>query len=349
MIFINASLGEGGGQVLRTALALSAITGQAAQLHSIRAKRKNPGLAPQHLLVVQALAKITKAEVKGAALRSQTLTFAPQTRPQPGEYVFDVTEAAKGGSAGAVTLLWQAVWLPLALAGSASRLTLRGGTHVPWSPSFHYLQHTFIPMMARAGFDLRLRLNAWGFYPVGGGEVVAEIKPATVLRPLDLRERGAARRVQGLAVAVNLPAHIAQRLAARATNRFAIAALPATITPSREKSAVGMGAGLWLWVEHENARAGFGALGERGKPSEHVADEAVDALIAHDRVGVAVDPYLADQLLLPLALVPAPSVYATSALTPHTLTNAEVIQYFLPTLIRIEGGEGEPGMVRVGE
>lgn len=349
MLQIDGSYGEGGGQVLRTALTLSALTGQAVHLRRIRAGRRQPGLAPQHLTGVLALAQICQARVRGATLRSTELVFEPQTAPVAGEYFFDVADQTEGGSAGAVSLIWQTLWLPLALAGAASRLTLKGGTHVAWSPPFDYLTRVFLPTVAPLGLATQLYLDAWGFYPVGGGVVRVEIPPARLpLQPLTLTERGALRRVWGLGVAAALPAHIAQRLADRAGRQLRDLAVPLAVAPARVRSA-GPGAGLFLVAEYAQARAGFSALGEKGKPSEQVADTACAELQAHHAAGAPVDPHLADQLLLPLALAAetGASTFRTSRVTQHLLTNACILEQGLPVKVEIDGQEGETGEVRV--
>lgn len=349
MLEINAAEGEGGGQVLRTSLTLAAITGQAVRLVNIRARRKNPGLAPQHLTCVLALARVCKAAIKGAALRATEIIFEPRTAPQAGDYAFDVAEVAGRGSAGAVTLLWQTLWLPLALADGPSQLTLRGGTHVPMSPSVHYLSQVFVPTLEPLGWQLKLQLEAWGFYPAGGGALRAHIAPMRGGRgqPLQCLERGALQHIAGLAVAANLPAHIPQRMATRLTKQLQAQGFGSmTIDPKREK-ATGPGAGLFVWAEYAHARAGFSVLGEQGKPSEQVADDLAAELLAHHTTGAPVDPHLADQLLLPLAFATGPSAFCTSALTQHLLTNAHIIQQFLPIKIEITGELGGVGEVRV--
>jgi RNA 3'-terminal phosphate cyclase (ATP) len=347
MIEIDGAQGEGGGQVLRTALVLSALTGQPLRMRRIRAGRGNPRLAPQHLTVIRALAGVCGATLEGARLRATELEFRPQRPPRAGTYAVDVAEAATGGSAGSVTLVLQAMHLALAFAGAASRLRLEGGTHVPHSPPWHYLAHVYLPAVARMGLQAETRLERWGFYPVGQGEVTAEIGSGNgPLAPITLEERGAVRRVWGVAVAANLPAHIPQRIAARANKVLAGGGLRPQVQALRERAA-GPGAGLFLVAEYDGSAAGFAALGEKGKPSEQVAEEASLDLLANHAAGQPVDMHLADQLLLPAALAAGHSRYATCRLTQHTLTNADVIRQFLPAEIEIEGRVDEAGVVRV--
>jgi RNA 3'-terminal phosphate cyclase (ATP) len=356
LIEIDGSYGEGGGQVLRTALTLSVITGQTMHLRRIRAGRRNPGLQPQHLTGVLALAKVCQAELRGAGLKSTEIVFAPQSKPRAGEYKFDVAAVAKGGSAGSVTLIAQTMLAPLALADGPSEVTLIGGTHVSWSPSFHYLAHVFLPTVARMGLRAEADLEAWGFYPVGGGRVRIEVTPppsegfptgeGSGVRALSLLDRGSLKRVWGLGVAANLPAHIPQRIVSRARNVLAEGGVRAEITPVRERAA-GPGAGLFLVAEYEHVLAGFSSIGEKGKPSEQVAEEAALDLLAHHRSGEPVDMHLADQLLLPMALARGRSEFRTCRVTQHLLTNTHLIQQFLPVRIEVEGEEHRPGQVTV--
>ena len=369
MIEIDGSLGEGGGQVLRSALSLAALTGQAFHLTNLRARRKQPGLAPQHLTSVRAAAAVCRAEIRGAHERSLELWFSPRGHPTSGEYLFDVRDAAKGGSAGGVSLIFQTILLPLLSAHGTSHVVLRGGTHVPWSPSFHYLKDVFLPALRRMGVEAEVQLNAWGFYPVGGGEIEATILgrknkeegrkgqeeeggnmnglALAVERPITVKERGELLGASGLAVAANLPSHIPQRIADRARNLLKAGGISADLRPERVRSE-GPGAGLFLTADYQHATAGFGSLGQKGKPSEQVAEEACRAFLDFYNYRIAaVDMHLADQLLLPCVLAPGRSEYTTSRVTQHLLTNAEVIRRFLPAKIVVEGGLEQPGLVRV--
>jgi len=346
MLEIDGSQGEGGGQVLRTSLALAILTGKAIRLINVRAGRRNPGLAPQHLACVLAAKEICNAEVEGTALKSTQLTFAPDSPASPGNYTFDVSQLAGRGSAGAVTLLLQAILLPLALADQPSTLTLRGGTHVAWSPPVHYLQWVLLPTLKQIGLEAGIEHHKWGWYPKGGGEIQVNIHGQGKLRGIDITERGQLLAGEGLAVASNLPSHIPQRIAGRANNLLKSAGLPPKVEPERT-SGPSTGAGIFLGVTYANARAGFSALGRVGKPSEEVATEAAEALIAYHHQSAALDPHLPDQLLPALALAKGPSTLSTQEITRHTLTNISVIQHFIDRPITVDGAEGQPGIVHV--
>jgi RNA 3'-terminal phosphate cyclase (ATP) len=222
VLTIDGSFGEGGGQILRTALSLSTLTARAFRLVNIRARRRNPGLLPQHLSAVRAAAAISGAAVSGDQLGSVELNFAPSHLPRSGSYVFDVAQTAERGSAGSVTLILQTLLVPLALADGASSLVLRGGTHVEWSPPFDDLASSYFPILRRMGFGIEAELKRWGWYPVGQGEVVCSIATAPAeagvvgIKPVELLSHGPLRRIAGRAVAANLPAHIPQRMVDRA-------------------------------------------------------------------------------------------------------------------------------------
>jgi len=341
---LDGSYGEGGGQILRTALSLSALTGHAVYITNIRAGRTKPGLRPQHVTAVRAVAALCDAELEGDYLDSQTITFIPRTSPQSGTYTFDVTEAARGGSAGSVMLILQAVLLPLALGSGPSRLYLKGGTHVEWSPSALYVEKVFLPTLARMGVRAQLKITQWGFYPRGGGEVTVDIEGDAVLRPLEIGERGDIEAVRGMAYVAELPSHIPQRMTDRAYSLLRKAGMPVHIEPRHVPSS-GAGAGLFLWACYAQALAGFTALGRRGLPSEEVAEMAVRDLLAHHRTGAAVEPHLGDQLVLPLALVGGDACLSVSEVTQHLLTNIWVAHQFGFTSVRAEGEIGDPGMI----
>jgi RNA 3'-terminal phosphate cyclase (ATP) len=348
MLTIDGSHGEGGGQNLRTALALSVITGRPMRIERIRAGRQKPGLHPQHLTAARAAAVICGAQLEGDELGSQALTFVPDGPPHPGEYVFDVAQVTQSGSAGSVGLVLQTVFLPLALAKGPSRLTIRGGTHVPWAPPVPYLTHVFLPTLARMGVQAQIEQVRWGFYPAGGGEIQVQIEGKATLNPIQLTKQGKLRRVWGTAAVMNLPAHIPQRMANRARNVLAEAGIQAQVEPSRLRGA-GPGAGIFLFAEYKSADqdicAGFAAYGHKGLPAERVAETACESLLAHHRSDYPVDPYLADQLALPIALAQGESQIATSRVSHHLLTNVWVIGQFLPQALDITGEQGTRGTI----
>jgi RNA 3'-terminal phosphate cyclase (ATP) len=338
MLTIDGAYGEGGGQILRTALTLAAILSQPICLKNIRAGRKNPGLAAQHLTAVRAAAIICNADLSGDQFGSTQLTFAPQSPPIPGLYEFDVAEAREGGSAGAATLILQTLLLPLALANKASAVTIRGGTHVPWSPPFHYIRDVYLPMVAHLGLEATLTLLAWGWYPAGNGEIKVEIPGRTHLTNGSKKlgsERGPLKQIKGVAVASSLPAHIAQRMRDRTVNLLTQQRLPVAIEPQRVRSK-SPGAGIFLVAEYESSRAGFGVLGKKGKPSERVAEEAVNDLLAFHHSQAALDEHLTDQLILPIALSDWSGSLSAQRLSKHTLTNIWVVEQFLGPVARVE-------------
>jgi RNA 3'-terminal phosphate cyclase (ATP) len=328
MIHIDGSYGEGGGQILRTSLSLAAITGKPITINNIRAKRKKPGLAAQHLTAVRAAAKICNADLQGDALGSTMLQFAPQTAVQSGNYIFDVTEASQGGSAGSVALVLQTILLPLALANNDSQVILKGGTHVSYSPAIAYIEQVYLPMLRRMGVNAEIKLNAWGWYPQGGGEVELRVKGNTgQLRGINIIERGDLQEVKGIAVVTELPANIPQRMVNRAVNLLHAEDIKTNIIPLRAKG-IAPGAGLFLTAVYENSLAGFGALGRLGLTSEKVAEIACEEFLKFHQTSAPIDEHLADQLLLPAVLADEASQYRVAEVTLHLTTNAWVIQQF---------------------
>lgn len=342
MLTIDGAYGEGGGQIIRTALALAAILTQPVRLINIRANRSTPGLAAQHLTAVNAAAMVCEARVTGDRLKSTTLVFEPQVAPVAGFYEFDVAQAREGGSAGAATLVLQTVLLPLMFAPGTSEVTVKGGTHVPWSPPFHYISEVYLPSLARLNLTATAELVAWGWYPAGGGEIKLQVVGAAspvARQPLPVwHERGSLKQVGGVAVASSLPAHIAQRICNRALNLLEQAGLPAMIEPQRVRS-VSPGAGLFLTAEYGNGGpswAGFSALGKQGKPSEQVAQEAVDDLLAFQHSEAVIDEHLADQLILPLAVLGQAIRLKVQRISQHTLTNLAVVEQFLGPVATVD-------------
>lgn len=336
---IDGSIGEGGGQVLRTALALSILRQQPIVIYNIRAGRKNPGLQEQHLQAVNAAAAICQAQVDGAERHSQRLTFRPGAA-RGGEYTFRIA------TAGSATLVLQTALLPLTRAGQRSRLTITGGTHVPWSPPFEFIQEHWLAFLARMGIQAQATLLRCGFYPQGGGQIQAVIQPSAEILPLNLNGRGELRAISGVSAVGNLSLEIATRQKHQALRRLE-PRFPQTKIKAQAVNAFGKGTYLFLKAQFEHGAGCSSALGAIGKRAEQVADEAVDELLAYINSGANLDAHLADQLLLPCALAEAPSCFTTSQVTLHLLTNAQVIQLFGAAEVEIQGELGQPGVVRV--
>ncbi|MFH0810661.1 MAG: RNA 3'-terminal phosphate cyclase [Pseudomonadota bacterium] len=343
---IDGSHGEGGGQILRTALALSALTGEKLLLTNIRAGRSKPGLRAQHLAGVRAMERICGARVRGAAMGSTELLFEPGA-VAGGDYLLDVAAEKTMGSAGATSLVFHALLPALSFAPEGSHLTIRGGTHVAWSPSFHHLAEVFLPTVARMGLRARVGLNRWGWYPRGGGEVEAEVTPVAgfFLRPIILEEQSFSPEwVEVLSASSGLPAQVRERQCRRLLARLAERGLEAECR-LMEAPAGGAGSLVFIKAGCGELTVGFSALGERGKRAEQVADEAAEVFFDFlDGTG-AVDEHLADQLVVYMALAKGESSFRTSRVSPHLVTNIWVVENFMGKIFQLEGDLGEPGRV----
>lgn len=336
---IDGSAGEGGGQVLRTSLALSVLTGRPLAITKIRATRSPPGLRPQHLKAVQAAAMVSGGRVEGARLGAVEIFFVPR-RVCGGRYRFEI------GTAGATSLVFQTLFVPLSFADGPSQVTVAGGTHVPWSPCFEYLAMQWLPAVRGAGYRGSLRLESAGFYPRGGGAIRGDVLPAGELLPMNLMDPGTLQRIRGASVTCGLDTRIAIRQRLRAMERLENVNVPVDIELGSLHGR-SPGSVLVLFAELSRTRLCAFALGARGKPAGRVADEAVDELLRALDSHAACDRYLADQLLLPLACVPAASHLSTAEVTPHLLTNAHVIRKFIPIEVHVSGEPGKPGEVWV--
>ena len=327
-IHIDGRNGEGGGQILRTALTLSAICRAPVSIHHIRGRRKRPGLRPQHLIAVKALEGITRASVRGATIDSHDLIFEP-TGIYEGDYSFDI------GTAGSTGLVLQAVMPVLLFGKTPSRVRIRGGTHVPWSPSFHYLKEIFLPTLKGMGGEGTVEIDTWGWYPKGGGTIRAEITNTQGLTPIRLINRGAIRSLHIFSAASNLPFSIAKRQMEQRIQRFGhLHCTPATTVENAPSS--GQGTVLFVHAQCEGGGGGFTSLGKRGKMAEEVANGACDECIVFLNSKGVVDRYLADQLVLYMALARGRSQIITERITEHLLTNIWVIEQFLPISFAID-------------
>jgi RNA 3'-terminal phosphate cyclase (ATP) len=339
MLTIDGSHGEGGGQILRTALALSAIKGLPFRMVNIRSGRKKPGLQPQHLMAVRAATAIANAEISGDDTGSMEITFAPRAI-HGGSFRFDI------GTAGSISLVLQTIIPILLFARHSSTITVTGGTNVPFSPSADYLIEIFAPTVNMLGYSIGIHRDRYGFYPRGGGTVRVEVFRGGTLSPLEATTRGAIRRVTGCSGVGNLPDSIAERQKKRTVE--ILKALPCPVDVERIRvDAYGPGSFVFLRLEEEHGLAGFQALGAPGKPAEIVAAEAANQLLDHTETGAALDPHLADQIVLYLAMCRGRSVFTTSAVTRHLLTNLWVMEQFDACRFSVVEKPGFPGTIRI--
>lgn len=341
MIEVDGSMLEGGGQILRMTVALSAVTGVPVRIFNIRAKRENPGLRAQHMTAIRAVASLVDAEVKGLALGSMELTFRPRTI-KGGNFRFDV------GTAGSTTLVLQSLLPAAAFAPSRVSVEIVGGTDNPLAPPVDYVIHVLKPTVAKMGYNFEVNLLRRGFYPKGGGMVRTSITPVPKLMPLRLEEQGEVKVVKGISYSSRLPDHIARRMADSASKLLRKAGLEAEIElevlePGHPKCALNPGCGIVLWTETTSgAVLGSDNLGEIGKPAEKVGEEAARKLLEEIESGATVDRHLADQLIVYMALAEGESVIKVNELTMHTLTCIELSKKLLPqTSFKVVKGRPE--------
>jgi RNA 3'-terminal phosphate cyclase (ATP) len=324
MVTIDGSYGEGGGQILRTSLALSLVTGKPFSIHSIRAGRKKPGLMRQHLTAANAAAEIGRAEIEGNRIGSQAFTFEPKMI-KPGNFHFAI------GSAGSCTLVFQTLLPALLIADNPSEIILEGGTHNPFAPPFDFLEKAFLPVINQMGPGVEAVLEKPGFYPAGGGRFKVSIKPADLKR-FDLLERGNIIYKTARACVANLPVNIAGR---------ELRVIREKLEWDRERleaveveNSQGPGNILILEVKSENVTEVFTGFGEKGISAEKVAKRAAKSVREYLAFDVPVGRYLADQLLIPMALAGG-GKFRTLSPTRHTTTNIEVIKKFLDVDIAV--------------
>jgi RNA 3'-terminal phosphate cyclase (ATP) len=325
MLTIDGSSGEGGGQILRTALALATVTGKPFQIEKIRAGRPKPGLLRQHLTAVNAAAEISGAAVSGVELGSGALTFTPG-QVRAGEFAFAV------GTAGSATLVLQTVLPALLTAPAPSRLVLDGGTHNPTAPPFDFLTKSFLPLINRMGPTVTAELERPGFYPAGGGRFTVSIAPVPRVLPLDLVERGAIRDLRARAIVANLPRSIGEREVKVIGKLLSLA--PKSLVVEEVRRAHGVGNVAMVEVETDHHTEVFTGFGEVAVRAEAVATKVAQEARAYIASGVPVSRYLADQLLIPIALADA-GRFRTGPLSRHTTTNIEVVRQFLEVNINL--------------
>ena len=334
-IEIDGSYGEGGGQILRTALSLSCITGCGLRLFNIRKNRKKPGLMQQHLTCVNAVSEICNAEVHGNEAGSTELTFVPH-KIKSGNYFFDIK------TAGSSTLVIQTLLPPLLFTDNLSYIRIKGGTHVPFSPPYNYISEVFIPMLNRIGLRAEPSIGRYGFYPKGGGEISFKIFPAEKISGMSAVSRGEWLSITGYSAVSNLPLNIAERQKIAALQNLSPLSADINIL---EAPSFGQGTFVFLKSEYENVLAGFSSLGERGKRAEDVGKDAATLLTDFHNTSSCLDPHLADQIVIYLSLAQKNSAFTTSRITQHLLTNLWVIEKFLKMRYEIVGKMNSEGTV----
>ena len=336
-MLLDGSVGEGGGQILRTALGLSLVTGTPFMIDRIRAGREKPGLLRQHLTAVNAAAEIGRAEVSGAAIGSRVLTFKPGP-VTPGAYSFSV------GTAGSATLVLQTVLPALLTASKPSTLSLEGGTHNAWAPPFDFIEKSFLPLLSRMGARVAVKLERRGYYPAGGGRFSARIEPAPRLERLDLLDRGKIHSTRASAIVAGLPSGIAQRELNVLERALSLDRTQLTVVEDRE--AAGPGNVVSVEVESEHVTEVFTGFGEKRLSAEEVAQRIAKEVQEYLESGVPVGEYLADQLLIPCALAGA-GAFVSTPLSPHSTTNMDVISKFLSRKFEVDRSNAKSHRVEV--
>jgi len=344
VIEIDGSIGEGGGQVLRTSIALSALIGKPVKVFNIRARRPNPGLKAQHATGIKAVAEIARAKTEGVHVGSKTIVFSP-TGLRGGRYRFDV------GTAGSISLVLQSIMPAAAFAPEAMELEVKGGTDVAWSPPIDYLSNVALPNLSIMGYKAELKMERRGHYPKGGGIVKATILPVKKLKSVRLLKRGGIGLVEGISHAVRLPSHVAERQARSAERLLRREGFDVKIrleTYGRHDPHLGPGSGIVLWAKTGAGTViGADSLGERGKPAEKVGEDAASKFLEEVRSGAPIDRHMGDMIIPFIAVAEGTSEVKVSKLTLHLLTNIQITEMILGVKFNVEGGKDEAGIVEV--
>ena len=340
-IDIDGSQGEGGGQLLRYAVALAAIRGHPIRVYNIRSKRKNPGLRPQHLHAVELVGRLCEAEMIGLEENSLEIRFYPKTL-RGGSFSIDI------GTAGSITLLLQCVFPVLAFARARTSLKLKGGTSVKWAPPFPYMTNVFLPNLSTyMGFAPTVRLVRRGYYPKGGGLVEVEATPVDKVNPINLTERGEIKRIDGISYCSKLPRHVAGRQAKSARSYLTHYGFnEVSIGVVTDTNAVSPGSGLVLWAKSSlGAIIGADSLGERRKKAEQVGKEAARQLVSQLQHNKPVDKHLVDQLIVWMTLADGLSRIECTELTLHAMTAIELCETIAGAEFEVTGRLGSPATI----
>ncbi len=347
MIEIPGDLLEGGGQIIRTSIALAALTGKEVRVIKIREKRPNPGLQAQHVTAVRTVAGICNAETEGLLQGSRELIFRPR-EPAAGKFKFDV------GTAGSITLILQAVMPCAAYAPGSVELDLTGGTDVKWSPTIDYVRLIVLPILQLIGYRATLTMHQRGHYPKGGGHVSMRIEPSRSLMAIKLVERGrAAPAVEGISHCVRLPSHVAQRQADAAKEKLGMKGyrdvnIAIETYPPNQDPHFAPGSGITLLMKFSDGSiVGSDSIGEQGKPAERVGEDAATKLLKEIESNAPVDRHLGDILIPYMVVAEGRSEISISEITSHTLTNIEVAEMITGVKFEVQGELGKPGKISV--
>lgn len=337
MIEIDGSYGEGGGAIVRIATALSALTSKSIHIKNIRANRPKPGLMPQHLNAIRAVAQLSGASCDKLNIGSKKVFFKPEFL-DGGKFDIDIK------TAGSITLVLQAFMIPACFAKSKVNITIKGGTDVRWSPPINYLQNVTLPIIKSMGYDARIDLIKRGHYPRGGGIVNVTINPVEKLKSIKLFDLKV-DKIKGISHAVNLPEHVAIRQAESAENLLKDKGLDVEIEIEHSENALGSGSGIVLWNDG-NTRVGGSAIGERGVRAEKVGKNAANELLYHISRGAAVDKYIGDQII-PYMAIAGESQVKTAELTLHALTNIYITEKITGKKFDLDSELGEIATISV--
>ncbi len=347
MLVIDGSYGEGGGQILRTAVALSCVSGTPVKIINIRAKRPKPGLKKQHITSIMAAARLCRAEVEGVELGSREVIFRPGSIAG-GNHFFNV------GTAGSVTLVLQTISPIMAYSPTPVKVVIRGGTDVPWSPPIDYFINVFTPYLRMMGYELSIKLVRRGHYPRGGGEVIAEVRsPPRELESLRIARRGSVKRIEGISHCVRLPKHVAERQARSAERRLRELGIREPISirlefyESSKDPHLCPGSGIVLWALADPSIIGADALGAKGKRAEIVGREAAEKLFKDLSTNAALDRHMSDNILIYAALAKGTSTLSGAELTMHAHTVMWLLKKVLKVNMRVEGRVGEPFKIMI--
>ncbi len=333
MITIDGSMGEGGGQILRYAVALSAITGEPVKIVNIRAKRSNPGLRPQHMTAVKTVGLLVDADIEGLKKGSMTIVFRPRRKVKGGFFKANI------GTAGSISLVLQALLPVAAFADKATTIRLTGGTSVRNAPPIPYMQAVLVPLLKRMGLDIGIKILKRGFYPRGGGIVEVSIAPVDTLSPIVLPEWSRLKRFKGLSYSSNLPSHVVLRQKKAAENIIVsrgYGEIPRDIRIDWRTPAIDKGSGIVIWAVTDTGVVGGDALGEKGKPAERVGSEAAEKLLSELETRAAVDQHALDNLLIYAALASGESMITASHMTLHAETVIELCKIIVGARFHVE-------------